>query len=152
MIYFYFQKIDIRRYIKSPNWIANKGATVNPKNEKDNKSFQWSITARLNYNEIKRKYFQHIEKLKWVDADFSSDQRGWKEFEQNNTLIALNVLFVSHDSKNINLTYKLKYNYKRKNQVILLKINDEAKNCYYFAVKNLLDSLGWLRDRKEAII
>ena len=33
-------------------------------------------------------------------------------------------------------------------------INDEAKNCYYFAVKNLLelDSLGWLRGRKEAII
>ena len=32
--------------------------------------------------------------------------------------------------------------------------NDEAKNCYYFAVKNLseLYSLGWLRARKEAII
>ena len=33
-------------------------------------------------------------------------------------------------------------------------INDEANNCYYFAVKNLseLYSLGWLRGRKEAII
>ena len=33
-------------------------------------------------------------------------------------------------------------------------VNDEAKNCYYFAVKNLseLYSLGWLRGRKEAII
>ena len=33
-------------------------------------------------------------------------------------------------------------------------INDEANNCYYFAVKNLseLNSLGWLRDKKEAII
>ena len=33
-------------------------------------------------------------------------------------------------------------------------INDESKNCYYFAVKNLseLNSLGWLRGRKEAII
>ena len=33
-------------------------------------------------------------------------------------------------------------------------INDEAKNCYYFAVKSLLelDSLGWLRGRKEAIV
>ena len=33
-------------------------------------------------------------------------------------------------------------------------INDEAKNCCYFAVKNLseLYSLGWLRGRKEAII
>ena len=42
----------------------------------------------------------------------------------------------------------------RKNHVILLMINDEAKNCYYFAVKNLseLYCLGWLRSKKEAII
>ena len=96
----------------------------------------------------------HIEKLKWVDINFSSYQRGWREFEQSNTLVALNVLFVSHDSEKIKLAYKWKYNYKRKNQVILLMINDEAKNCYYFAVKNLseLYSLGWLRNKKEAII
>ena len=33
-------------------------------------------------------------------------------------------------------------------------INDEANNCYYFAIKNLseLNSLGWLRGKKEAII
>ena len=33
-------------------------------------------------------------------------------------------------------------------------INDEVNNSYYFAVKNLseLDSLGWLRGKKEAII
>ena len=33
-------------------------------------------------------------------------------------------------------------------------INDEAKNCHYFAVKYLseLNSLGWLIGKKEAII
>ena len=33
-------------------------------------------------------------------------------------------------------------------------INDKAKSSYYFTVKNLLDlnSLGWLRGKKEAII
>ena len=33
-------------------------------------------------------------------------------------------------------------------------INDEANNCHYLAVKNLseLNSFGWLRDKKEAII
>ena len=33
-------------------------------------------------------------------------------------------------------------------------INDEANNCYYFAVKNLseLNSLGWLRGKKETTI
>ena len=33
-------------------------------------------------------------------------------------------------------------------------INDEANNYYYFAIKSLseLNSLGWLRCKKEAII
>ena len=53
LLYYYFQKIDIRRaesYIKSPDWIANKAAAINSKNEKDNKCFKWSITSGLNYN------------------------------------------------------------------------------------------------------
>ena len=51
-------KTDIIRAessIVSPNWIASKEATINPKNEKDNKRFQWSIIAGLNYNIIKEK-------------------------------------------------------------------------------------------------
>ena len=38
LLYYYFMKMDIRRaesYVKSPDWIANKGTTINPK--KDNK-------------------------------------------------------------------------------------------------------------------
>ena len=34
LLYYYFQKIDIRRgesYIISPDWIASKKATINPK-------------------------------------------------------------------------------------------------------------------------
>ena len=41
-----------------------------------------------------------------VDTDFSSYQRDWEEVEQNNTSIALNVLFVSHNSEEIKLAYK----------------------------------------------
>ena len=50
LLYYRFQAIDIRRsesYIMSPDWIASKKATRNPKNEKD-KCFQWSIIAGLN--------------------------------------------------------------------------------------------------------
>ena len=52
-----FHKIDIIRaesYIISPDWIVNKKATINPKNEKDNKCSQWSIIVGLNYNTIKK--------------------------------------------------------------------------------------------------
>ena len=92
-------------------------------------------------------------KFRRVDTDFSSYQRDWEEFEQENTSIALNILFVSHNSEEVKLAYKSSYN-KRKNQVILLMINDEANNCYYFAVNKLseLNSSGWLRAKREAII
>ena len=94
-----------------------------------------------------------IEKLKRVDVDLSSHQRDWGELEQNNTLIAFNFLFVSYNSKERKLAYKSRCS-KCKNHVILLMINDEAKNCHYFAVKYLseLNSLGWLIGKKEAII
>ena len=58
LLYYHFQRIYIRRaesYIISPDWIASKKATINPKNEKD-KCFQWVIISRLNYNKINEKY------------------------------------------------------------------------------------------------
>ena len=85
--------------------------------------------------------------------DFLSYQTDWEEFEQENTSVAVNILFLLHNSEEAKLAYKSIYN-KCKNQVILLMINDEANNCLYFAVKKLLElnSSGWLRAKKEAII
>ena len=78
-----------------------------------------------------------ILKIKRIDTDFSLYPEDWDNFEQNHTSVALNVLFASYDSEEIKLAYKLNCN-KRKNQVILLMINDEANNCHYFAVKKLV--------------
>ena len=52
------------------------------------------------------------------------DCEDWENFEQNNILVALNILFVSYDSEEIKLVYKSDSN-KGKNQVILLMINDK---------------------------
>ena len=117
LLYYHFQRIDIRRaesYIISPDWIASKKATINPKNEKDNECFKWSIISGLNYNKINEKDLKKIEKLKKVDIDLSSNQRDWEKFEQENNSIAINVLFVSYNSDEIKLEYKSNYN-KRKN-------------------------------------
>ena len=96
---------------------------------------------------------KNIENFKRVDTDFLSHQRDWGKFEQENNYIALNILFLLQNTEEVKLAYKSIYN-KRKNQVILLMINDESNNCYYFTVKNLseLNSLGWLRGKKEAIM
>ena len=137
LLYYHFQRIDIRRaksYITSPNWITSKKATINPKNEKDNECFKWSIISGLNYNKIKEKELKKILKFERVGTDFLSYQREWEEFEQNNTSIALNILFVSRNSDEIKLAYKSNYN-KRKNQVILLTINDENNNSLFCCKK-----------------
>ena len=67
--------------------------------------------------------------FKGVDIDFSSHERYWENFEQENNSIAINVLFVPHNSEEIKLAYKSSHN-KRKNQVILLMINDDVNNYY----------------------
>ena len=126
--YYCFQRIDIRRaksYIITPDWIAYKKATINPKTETENECFKWSIILELNYNKIKEKELKKILKFITVDTDCSSYQREWGEFEQNNTSVALNILFVPHNSQEVKLSYKSNDN-KRKNQVILLMINDKS--------------------------
>ena len=89
-------------------------------------------------------------KFKRVDINLSSYQRYWEKFEEENNLIAINVLFVLHNNEKIKLAYKSSYN-KLKNQIILLMINNEANNYYYFAIKNWqeLNSFWWLKGKKE---
>ena len=58
LYYYYFQKIDIKRAesdIKSHQWLINKGVTINSKNEKNSKCFQYAITLALNYEKINKK-------------------------------------------------------------------------------------------------
>ena len=53
-----FHKVEMKRsrsYIKSPEWIKNKKATINYKN-KDDKCFKYVVTIALNYDEMKEKY------------------------------------------------------------------------------------------------
>ena len=109
LLYYHFQRIDIRRgesYIVSPDWIASKKATINPKNEKDNECFKWSIIAGLNYNKIKEKELKKLLKFRKVDTDFSLYQRDWDNFEQENTLTALNILLLHYNSEEVKLAYK----------------------------------------------
>ena len=66
-----------------------------------------------------------INQYNWQDIDFPSQQKDWKKFEQNNKAIALNILFVPHNTKNnIRLPYESKFNSKPENQVVLLMITD----------------------------
>ena len=48
---------------RSPEWIKNKKAAINPINQKDNKCFEDAETVALNYEEIKKDW-QRMTKIK----------------------------------------------------------------------------------------
>ena len=76
-----------------------------------------------------------IEQYNWKDIDFPSTSKDWKKFELNNE-IALNILYVPHNTKKIHVAYKSKHTLTQEKQLILLMItNDE--NWHYLVVKNL---------------
>ena len=86
--------------IKSPKWLKNKKATINPKNYDDDNCLQYAVTVALDHQNI-GKNPQRISKIKsfiknynWEETDFPSHSKYWKELEQNNKTIALNILFV----------------------------------------------------------
>ena len=130
-------------YINSPEWIKNKRVTINPKNTEDNNFFQYAITAALNYQNIDHlperisKLEPFINNHSWKDVGFPSHSKDWRKFECNNKTIALNILYLPYNTKQINQAYTSKYNNERDNQVNLLMITDETKNWHYLAVKSI---------------
>ena len=132
-LHYKLHKVDLNRgrsYIDSPRWLKNKKATINPKNMNRDICFQYALTVALNYGKIKnhsertKNIEPFIDQYNWDEINFPSDQKDWKECESNNRSIAVNVLYVPHNTKKIRHAYKSKYNLKRENQVILLMITD----------------------------
>ena len=52
------------------------------------------------------------------EITFSSHKKDRKKFESNNKTIALNILYIPHNSKEIRHSCISKYNSKHKNQVL----------------------------------
>ena len=141
--YYDFNKTSIYRggtHIDSPKWLKDKKSTVNPKNN-DDKCFQYAVTLALNLDNIEKNP-QRISKIKlfidqynWKDIDFPPTNKDCRKLELNND-IALNILYIPHNTKKIQLAYRSKNNLTCDKQVILLMITDGEK-WHYLAVKNL---------------
>ena len=121
-LYYDFNKMSINRggsYIDSPQWLKNKSST-NPKNS-DDKCFQYAVTLALNVNRIDNhperisKIKPFIDQYNWKDIDFPAMSKDWKKFELNNE-IALNILYVPHNTKKVNIAYKSKHSLTREKQ------------------------------------
>ena len=148
-LYYDLNKTSLNRggsHIESQKWISAKKATINPKNKKDDKCFQYALTVALHHEKIKdnperiSKIKPFINQYNWNNIHFPSTGKDWKKFESNNNSIALNILYVPRNTKKICHAYKSKYNLTRENKVILLMITDGEK-WHYLAVKKLSELL-----------
>ena len=134
-LYYNLNKVSLSRgesYIDYPKWLKNEKVTINPQ-DNDDKCFQYALNVALNYEKIK-KHSQRIsiikpviDKYKWKDIDFPSHSKDWKKFESNDKSIALNILYVPHNTEKIRHACKSKYNLNSENQVISLMITDGEK-------------------------
>ena len=117
-------------------WLR-KEAIINEDND-----FQNALDDALNYQNIEShpqrisKLKPYINKYNWEGIDFPAKPKEWKKFERNNKTIALNILFIPHNTEIIRVAYRSEYNHKRKKQVILLMITD-GKKWHYLAITNL---------------
>ena len=87
VLYYDLNKISLNRggsYIDSPEWIKNKKATINPKND-DDKYFQYALTIALNYQNIKKdlqrviKIEPFIDLYNWKEIEFPWQGKDWKK-------------------------------------------------------------------------
>ena len=155
-LYYDLNKISISKggsYIDSPKWLKDKKSTINPKNN-DYKCFQYAVTLALNLDKINKnsqrisKSKPFIEEYNWKDIDFPSTSKDWKKFELNNE-VAINILYVPHNTKKIEIAYKSKHNLTREKQIILLMISN-GENWHYLVVKSLSGLLkGITSNHKE---
>ena len=132
-------KINISKggsYIDSLKGLKDKKPTINPKNN-DYKCFQYAVTLALNYDKIDRNP-QRISKIKPFIEEYN-----WKDE------VALNILYVPHNTKKIEISYKSKHNLTREKQIILLMISN-GENWHYLVVKSLSGLLtGITSNHKE---
>ena len=136
----FHQLINLTRgssYISLPDWIGNKKAVINPKNENDEECFKWAVIAGLDHKKIGKdprrisnlKRFANnyvFSGLKYLVAINEIDK-----FETKNR-IPVNVLGVK--GRDIYICKKIKLT--KLEGVNLLLITD-GENRHYTAVKSL---------------
>ena len=104
----YYFAVKSKLELYSSEWLRSKKESIT---NEDN-CFQNALNDSLDYQRIKKdpqkisKLKPYINQYNWKDIKFPSDKEDWKKFEQNNKEIALNILFVPHNKKEIGPIYQ----------------------------------------------
>ena len=119
--YYYFV-VNSKLELCLSEWSRSKKQSIS----NEDSYFQNALNDSLDYQSIKKdpqrisEPKSYISQYNWKDIKFPSDKEDWKNKE-----IALTVLFVLNNKKEIEAAYTSKYTHKRKKQVTLLMITDK---------------------------
>ena len=83
------------------------------------------------------KLSQFVNNYNWDNICFPAGHKDYSAFEKNNSDIAINILYVPHNTKQVKQAYISKHNNERDNDVNLLMIADGTGNCHNLAVKSI---------------
>ena len=138
-----FHRLNLTRgssYILLPDWLAKKGAIINPK-KSDMKCFKWAVIAAMKWRDIDN-HPERITKLKryeddfnWTGIKFPVSFRGIKRSEFRNE-ITINIL--AFERKQIYICRKR----KEYDRVANLMLITDHNNKHYVAIKSLRSLLS----------
>ena len=134
----YYFAVKILSELNSSGWLRGKKETI----ISGDNDFENALDDALNYQNIEThperisKLKPYINKYNWEGIDFPVGPKEWQKFERNNKTIALNILFISPNTKTTSVAHRSEYKTKFRKQVILLTITD-GKKQHYLAATNL---------------
>ena len=145
-----FHRLNLTRgssYVPLPDWLARKGAIINPKNS-DMECFKWAVIAAMKWKDI-GDHPERISKLRRYEDDFDWDgikfptsTRDIKRFESRNE-ITINIL--AFEDKKVYICRKGK-GYDRVANLMLITDHNEK---HYVAIKSLSRLLRSSNTKKE---
>ena len=133
-----FHRLNLTRgssYIPLPDWLAKKGAIINPKNS-DMECFKWAVITATKWRDIgdhpKRisKLRRYEDDFNWSKIKFPTSFRDIKRFETRNE-ITINIL--AFERKQVYICRKGK-EYDRVANLMLIM---DRNNKHYVAIKSL---------------
>ena len=116
----------------------------------------YAATIALYHSELVKNLGHISEKLhlysyifNWHNIDFPAPYEDYTTFGRLNSDVALKVLYVPFEEKNICPEYISNRDFDKKDQIILLKISDGKGKWHFLALPSILDEDGVKRPNKS---
>jgi len=123
-----FRPLGAGSFVSTPQWIVNKHAVVNIRNQGDDKCFVWSILAHLYPAKTRPdrlgNYIKYEHTLNLTDLTFPLPVKQIAKFESLNPPIAVHCLACDRDSHSFSIVYLSPEVHKREHTVTLLLLDD----------------------------